>query len=148
ASAMLSQRIMMIRRSISTAEPSMVWVLVGGVRLARVSLIAPLIAVSPPAPVPSWSCSACLQDRPIRPRSTRPGHGGEIQEHLGAVDQVGEELLGHARPALAGDRLLQRLELLFHQVLDGGPGPLQALLALAGGDQVDGVEPSLGGLAL
>src|ERR1700682_6813111 len=61
---------------------------------------------------------------------------------------MAEKLLRNARPPLAGDGLLQLLELLLHQMMDGLAGTLQRPLGGSATDQVDRVETALRRFAL
>src|SRR5205823_8175504 len=67
----------------------------------------------------------------------------EVEQDLGAVDQVTQERLGDAGATLSRDGLLQLLELFFHQMMDGLARALQRPVAGAAHDQVDGVEAAL-----
>src|SRR3989440_3927943 len=88
--------------------------------------------------------------RPQEAIRARLGAGNfvEVEEDLGAVYQVAQELLGDAGAALARDRLLELFELLLHEVMDGDARAIEGALARRAEDQVNRVEASLGGLAL
>src|SRR6266513_4312989 len=119
----------MMRRSISTADASGLAPPRAGFREPSFRLMELLM-----------TCLTCLQ-QPIRPRPLAPARNFvKVEEHLGAVDQVAEKLLGDAGAALARDRLLELLELFLHQVMDRFASAFERLLSGPAKDQVDRVE--------
>src|SRR5437763_13452471 len=129
-----SQRIQMMRRSISIAEASSESV-PAGLRAPSLRLMALLTGAGLAGPL----------------QAILPWFGArdfiEVEQHLGAIDQVIQELLGDAGATLARDRFLQLLELVLHQMMDGLVRGLVRFVARAQ-DQVDGVEAALRRLAL
>src|SRR5256885_7899684 len=109
-----SQRTQMMRRSISIAEASGLpaW---DGLRAPSLRLMALPIGLA----------------RPLESVRARFGARNlvEVEQHLDAVDQVAQELLGDAGAALARDRLLQLFELLLHEVMHGDARAVERALA-------------------
>src|SRR5256712_255434 len=132
-----SQRIQMMRRSISIADAS-------GLP-AAVALRAPSFRLMELL----MGRLASLQ-RPIGPALAVAPAGDfvEVEQYLRAVDQVAEELLRDAGAALAGDGLLELLELFLHQVANRLARAVHGPLGGAARNQVDRIESALRRLAL
>src|SRR3989441_8393343 len=132
-----SQGIQMMRRSISIADASGF--------AAAVALRAPSFRLMELL----MGRLASLQ-RPIgRARAAAPaGDFVEVEQYLRAVDQMAEELLCDAGAALAGDGLLELLELFLHQVANRLTRAVEGPLGGAARNQVDRIESALRRLAL